>query len=66
MVPLEPLALGSSPFEVKLRADLMRALKSYPGTKESEVHRAINASNKTLHQFCSLYNKTIEVRRVIS
>lgn len=62
MVALEPLAPGCSAFEVKLRADLLKAMKSYPGAKESEAHKMINATNKTMHSFCNLYGKTIEVR----
>lgn len=61
MIALEPLAAGATPFEVKLRADLLRVMKSYPGAKESEAHKMLNASNKTLHQFCDLYSRTIEV-----
>lgn len=61
MVALEPLAPGATPFEVKLRADLLKAMKIYPGVKESDAHKAINATNKTMHQFCNLYSKTIDV-----
>jgi len=60
-IELEPLLEGHTELEVELRANLVSVLQSYPGLNENAVNRALNATNRTLHIFSTLFTQTLEV-----
>jgi hypothetical protein len=64
-VALDPLPEGHTEFEAKLRQDLLHTMAQYPGIKENEINKALNAANSILHHTCATFASSLEVRGCI-
>ncbi len=57
---------GASVFEIQLRESIVKTVAGCPGMTQNLAHSYMNASAYAVHTHCKMFNKTLEVRAVIS
>jgi len=58
--PLDPPYAGASEYELVLRETLLSEITLYPNMQQNDAHRFMNAVNKALHQFCDVFDNSLD------